>query len=130
MKKRRAMALVLASISLVGARCNGSDTDAGALDSGASDSGASDGGTTDDGGGQGSWVPTSLVGPPPPLGSHVAVWTGPEMVVFRGAPAPVGSTAEVYDPASDTWRPAATASSPPGGSDVAVWTGTEMIVRG
>ncbi|HUG86574.1 MAG TPA: hypothetical protein VMM13_18545 [Euzebya sp.] len=84
----------------------------------------------------GAWLTMATA----PLGSrvgHTATWTGSELVVVEGAP--VGQVAAVaaqsldgaaYDPATDTWRPIATAPINPRAGHVAVWTGTEVLVFG
>jgi len=61
--------------------------------------------------------------------SHVALWTGTQMLVIGG---PTGMAGEVYDPVSDTARPMSTTGAPefPTGGFTAVWTGREMIVWG
>lgn len=63
-------------------------------------------------------------------GSHTAVWTGGEMIVWGGGT--FGSnTGARYDPDTDTWTSTTTVGAPaPRGNHLAVWTGQEMIVYG
>jgi hypothetical protein len=84
--------------------------------------------------GIGTWRPTSTAGAPlPARGSHSAVWTGSEMIIWGGFQSGPGESAlrtgARYRPASDTWVPTNDANAPtPRYSHVAVWTGSEMIV--
>ena len=83
------------------------------------------------------WTPTS----PPPLSardSHVALWTGTEMIVWGGANKypfsisycivnPAGGGAR-YNPSSDSWTLVSNAGAPNNyPPPVVVWTGTRMI---
>ena len=70
----------------------------------------------------------------PPVGrsTHVAVWTGSEMIVWGGTS---GSgkldDGARYDPAVDSWTAVSTTDAPAGRIyATAVWTGDEMIVWG
>lgn len=84
-----------------------------------------------------SWASTADVDNPPgvPLarGSHSAVWTGTEMIIWGGliSGVPQNSGAR-YELATDTWVSISTgANSPTARSKhTAVWTGTEMIIWG
>lgn len=67
---------------------------------------------------------TSIPAAPQPRSSHIALWTGSEMLIWGGGFANGGR----YDPATDTWSPISTAGAP-GPNGAAVWTGTEMIIR-
>lgn len=70
--------------------------------------------------------------------SHVAVWTGEEMIVWGGTRSElIGtrlSTGVAYRPSSNSWRriadPGMRDGDTPGGGSIAVWTGTEMLVVG
>jgi N-acetylneuraminic acid mutarotase len=64
--------------------------------------------------------------------SHVAVWTGTEMIVWGGdAGLSLLQDGGRFNPATNTWRTLPTLSAPPGNTyKTAVWTGTEMIVWG
>jgi hypothetical protein len=79
-----------------------------------------------------TWEPTGLPSSTPMArSSHMAVWTGAEMIVWGG----VYNTGGRYDPSTDAWTPTSTANTPiPVGGErtgqTAVWTGTEMIVWG
>jgi N-acetylneuraminic acid mutarotase len=79
-----------------------------------------------------SWTATSTANAPAGRGSHTAVWTGSEMIVWGGR---FGfdylNTGGRYDPATDSWTPTSTTSAPSGRElHTAVWTGSEMIVWG
>ena len=79
-----------------------------------------------------SWSPTKT-DVPDPRESHLAVWTGAEMIVWGGyAGGTPLNTGGRYDPATDTWRPTSLGAHLPlsAQSSTAVWTGTEMIVWG
>jgi len=77
-----------------------------------------------------SWRPTAVAANTPlPRRSHVAVWTGSQMIVWGGIGG--GTTGGRYDPVSDTWTPTALAGAPAARYfHTAVWTGSEMIVWG
>ena len=79
-----------------------------------------------------TWQATSLVGAPAARGSHTAVWTGSEMIVWGGEDlsSHVDSGGR-YDPASDSWSALSTVNAPAARIDhTAVWTGGEMVVWG
>lgn len=65
-------------------------------------------------------------------GSHTAVWTGQEMVVWGGhGDETLFDSGGRYNPISDSWVSTATLGAPtPREGHVAVWTGTMMIVYG
>jgi hypothetical protein len=72
--------------------------------------------------------------PPAPIRgrtSHVAVWTGTEMLVWGGGDfrQSLGDGA-AYDPEGHTWRVLPPAPIAPREQAVAVWTGREMVVTG
>jgi hypothetical protein len=78
----------------------------------------------------------STSGTPSIRSSHVAVWTGSEMIVWGGF-STNGSWIRVntggrYNPQLDTWGPATQTSAAPLGREgaTAVWTGSEMIIWG
>ena len=82
-----------------------------------------------------TWTATST-GPnaPSTRGSHTAVWSGTEMIVWggydHGVFADVNSGGR-YSPSSDTWTATGTAGAPtPRERHTAIWTGTQMIVWG
>jgi len=74
-----------------------------------------------------SWTYTSRVGAPSGRVSHVAVWTGTEMIVQAGR---MGSgdlaSGGRYDPLMDAWVATSEVGAPVD-SDKAVWTGSEML---
>jgi hypothetical protein len=75
-----------------------------------------------------SWSPTSFM--PRPRESHVAVWTGAEMLVWGGI-LYYPETGARYSPATDSWHSMSIVGEPsPRSRPSAVWTGTEMIVWG
>ncbi len=79
------------------------------------------------------WLPLSENGAPSPRIRHSALWTGTEMLIWGGRPAPgqVTDTGARYDPSTDTWAAMTTAGAPaPRHSHSAAWTGNEMIVWG
>ena len=77
--------------------------------------------------------PTSPT-PQTPEGSHTAVWTGSEMIVWGGYGCDgncVSNTGGRYNPSTDSWTATSTTNAPEGAIyHTAVWTGTEMIVWG
>jgi hypothetical protein len=89
-----------------------------------------------------TWAPMSSLGAPSKRRDPGAVWTGDRMIVWGGIsrtyfePTQTCNTqyfgdGAIYDPATDTWSPVATAGAPPAlNQTVAVWTGSEMIVWG
>jgi N-acetylneuraminic acid mutarotase len=85
--------------------------------------------------GSDTWAMTSMgSGVPTPRDSHVAVWTGSEMIVWGGGlnTSSLVITGSRYDPVADTWLPVSTGAGCPSARTFAagVWTGTEMIVWG
>jgi len=72
--------------------------------------------------------------PPAPIRgrtSHLAVWTGTEMIVWGGGDFRQSlDDGAAYDPATDAWRVLAPAPISPREDAVAVWTGREMVVTG
>ena len=72
-----------------------------------------------------SWTPTSTgTNVPSPMSGHRAIWTGNEMIVWKG-------TGGRYDPAADFWQPmSATDGLVSRTGHTAVATGSEMIVWG
>jgi N-acetylneuraminic acid mutarotase len=78
-----------------------------------------------------SWSSIQSFGAPTSRLSHVAVWTGEEMIIWGGASPIDTKTGGRYDPLTDSWTPTSTLDAPAGRRDAAVvWTGTEMIVWG
>ncbi len=81
--------------------------------------------------GTGTWSSISTANAPLGTSSHVAVWTGVEMIVWGGLPTAnqVTNTGGRYDPTTDTWQPTSLIDAPSGRYwHTAIWTGTEMIV--
>ena len=79
------------------------------------------------------WSPTTIVNAPMARDSHMAVWTGTEMIVWGGYNFDAGylNTGGRYNPSSDSWLGTAVANAPVGrDSHTAVWTGSQMIVWG
>ena len=86
-----------------------------------------------DGCGESFWTPLASDNAPSARVRHTAVWTGNEMIVWGGRPAPgeVTDTGARYDPETNSWAPVTTFGAPaPRHSHTAVWTGSEMIVWG
>ena len=85
-----------------------------------------------------SWRPMSTPGDssgrvPLLAGGTRAVWTGREMIVWRGSPSDVerAPLAARYDPVADAWRPMSTDGAPPPRDwPELVWTGHELLVSG
>ncbi|MCY1046251.1 hypothetical protein OV208_33385 [Corallococcus sp. bb12-1] len=83
----------------------------------------------------GTWTPLSGTGAPVARRYHSAVWTGQEWLVWGGSGGAAVDVAlrdgAAYSPATDTWRPLASAGAPEARwAHTAVWTGTEMLVFG
>ena len=74
-----------------------------------------------------SWIATSTTHAPSARDSHVAVWTGSEMIIWGSTDASGGR----YNPDTNTWIVTSTVNAPTGRAGAkAVWTGSEMIVWG
>jgi N-acetylneuraminic acid mutarotase len=82
------------------------------------------------------WRRVATAGAPAPREDHIALWTGREMLIWGGwnggdAARNYALDGARYDPATDRWRPMASAGAPPPREDhTAIWTGREMIVWG
>ncbi|HEU5179824.1 MAG TPA: MopE-related protein [Candidatus Polarisedimenticolia bacterium] len=78
--------------------------------------------------GSNSWVPISTVNAPLPRGSHRAVWTGVDMLVWGGDQQNSGGR---YNLASDSWTPT-NSGNVPGQRKYhsAIWTGNKMVIWG
>jgi N-acetylneuraminic acid mutarotase len=75
-----------------------------------------------------SWTATSTAHAPGARDSHVAVWTGSEMIIWGGGNDTSGGR---YNPNTNSWVPTSTTNAPASRSGPkAVWTGSEMIVWG
>ena len=86
------------------------------------------GGCADD-----TWTPTSTTSAPTARGSHTAVWTGSEMIVWGGIDNSNAylNTGGRYNPSTDSWTATSTTNAPAArAGPTAVWTGNEMIVWG
>ena len=78
-----------------------------------------------------TWTATSITNAPAARGSHTAVWTGSEMIVWGGYGGSSFNTGGRYDPSTDSWTSTSTANAPSArNGHTAVWTGNEMIVWG
>ena len=78
-----------------------------------------------------TWTATSITNAPASRGSHTAVWTGSEMIVWGGYGGSSFNTGGRYDPSTDSWTSTSTANAPSARNrHTAVWTGNEMIVWG
>ena len=82
------------------------------------------------------WTPMSAADAPVGAGFGSAVWTGTEMIVFGGRTCGFVTGCEVdtgglYAPATDTWRPFASAGRPSARHfHSGVWTGDRMLIWG
>jgi N-acetylneuraminic acid mutarotase len=81
-----------------------------------------------------TWTATATINAPDARGSHTAVWTGSEMIVWGGGnnspPYRLNSGGKYY-PSTDTWVSTSLVNAPsPRYLHSAVWTGTEMIIWG
>jgi len=78
-----------------------------------------------------TWVSTSVGAnvPSGERGSHTAVWTESEMIIWCGGSTSTGSR---YNPAIDQWIPVSASNGTPimTHSHTSIWTGLEMIVCG
>jgi hypothetical protein len=80
--------------------------------------------------GTGTWSPISSTGAPEGRATHVAAWTGSEMIVWGGlADSGYERNGARYRPSTDTWAPMALAPQAPIVLD-AVWNGQSMIEVG
>jgi N-acetylneuraminic acid mutarotase len=79
-----------------------------------------------------NWVATSATNSPEARGSHTAVWTGSEMIIWGGYDgSSYWNTGGRYNPGTDTWTATSTTDAPSGRQlHTAVWSGSEMIVWG
>src|SRR5437762_3899837 len=79
-----------------------------------------------------AWGATSTVSAPTARGSHTAVWTGSEMIVWGGrSTGGYLNTGGRYNPSTDSWVATTTTGAPAARYlHTAVWTGSEMIVWG
>jgi N-acetylneuraminic acid mutarotase len=81
-----------------------------------------------------TWTTISNSNAPNPRGSHAAVWTGSEMIIWGGMYDPYTphlNDGSRYNPTTNTWTAVSNANAPSGrGNQAAVWTGSEMIVWG
>lgn len=83
------------------------------------------------------WTPLPTAGAPIAGEGPVMVWTGRRLIVWGscedldgGTPRRCTSTGALYDPATETWSPMATAPIAGRGAAAVAWTGREMIVWG
>ena len=68
---------------------------------------------------------------PEARGSHRAVWTGSEMIVWGGSNGQVLSAGYRYDPVLEVFTPISPVGAPePRQDHTAVWTGSELIIWG
>jgi N-acetylneuraminic acid mutarotase len=75
-----------------------------------------------------SWTATSTAHAPGARDSHVAVWTGSEMIIWGGGNDTSGGR---FNPNTNSWIATSTTNAPVSRSGAkAVWTGSEMIVWG
>ena len=79
-----------------------------------------------------TWTPTSTTNAPSVRGSHSAVWTGNEMIIWGGSDINTSlNTGGRYNPTTDSWVATTTTNAPDVRSGhAALWTGSEMIIWG
>ena len=78
--------------------------------------------------GTNSWTATSTAHAPSARDSHVAVWTGSEMIIWGSGNDTSGGR---FNPNTNSWIATSTMNVPVSRSGAkAVWTGSEMIVWG
>jgi N-acetylneuraminic acid mutarotase len=79
-----------------------------------------------------NWTATSTSNAPSARGSHTAIWTGSEMIVWGGFDGIVHlKTGSRYNPATNSWTLTNTTNAPETRSfHTGVWSGSEMIVWG
>jgi hypothetical protein len=79
-----------------------------------------------------TWTATSTTNAPSARGSHTAVWTGSEMIIWGGYDgSSFLNTGGRYNPGTDSWTATSTTNAPAGRQEfAAVCTGSEMIVWG
>src|SRR5947199_128893 len=78
-----------------------------------------------------TWTPTSTTNAPAARESHVAVWTGSEMITWGGWATNPLNTGGRYNPSTDTWAATSTANAPSARyNHTGVWAGSEMILWG
>jgi len=76
-----------------------------------------------------SWEPINQADAPVPRGSHTAVWTGSEMIVWGGYNSNFLNSGGRYNPVTGGWTFTDTSNAPEARAQhTAVWTGHEMIV--
>jgi len=84
----------------------------------------------------GHWKPISINGAPGERSSHMAVWSGTEMLVWGGGTSKGEclNTGGRYDPISDRWTPLAMDGAPAPRfmmrPDAGIWTGKQFLVCG
>jgi beta-lactamase regulating signal transducer with metallopeptidase domain/N-acetylneuraminic acid mutarotase len=82
------------------------------------------------------WTPITINGAPGKRSSHIAVWTGTDMIVWGGgnAKSECLNTGGRYDPKTDRWVPMAVESAPAPRimmrPDAGIWTGKQLLVFG
>ena len=74
----------------------------------------------------------AAAGPPAGRGSHSAVWTGTEMIIWGGYGGSFFNDGGRYNPAVNSWTPLPVTGTTPRGrlNHTAIWTGGGMIVWG
>jgi beta-lactamase regulating signal transducer with metallopeptidase domain/N-acetylneuraminic acid mutarotase len=84
----------------------------------------------------GLWSPISTNGAPSERSSHMAVWTGKEMIIWGGANARYDclNTGGRYNPATDRWMTLTVENAPAPRymmrPDSGIWTGKQLLVVG
>jgi hypothetical protein len=80
-----------------------------------------------------AWRPLNSEEAPTARYQHSAAWTGSEMIIWGGRPAPQDEPGDggLYDPVRDTWIPIATEGAPSSRwNHTGTWTGSGFVVWG
>jgi N-acetylneuraminic acid mutarotase len=80
-----------------------------------------------------SWTATTTINAPSARGSHAAVWSGNEMIIWGGNDQNLLflDTGGRYDPSTDSWTATSTTNAPVARfRQAGVWTGNEMVIWG
>lgn len=80
-----------------------------------------------------SWFPIEEISDVPSnRASHIAHWTGEEMIIWGGNASGITNTGGLYNPKTNSWRPISILEEAPSPREdfSSIWTGKEMIIWG